>query len=355
MRAEIQRRLAAQIDLGTPDPAPTSSSDSGPSPSASRVFAKPERPNIDSMRADVRRTSTATVQKRSMTDGFKGFRIKGSRLALVGVAVIAGGAAAFLATQHDQAAPTPTPPPVEQVVVPKMQVLVTKQPLGVGQRITADSLAWQDFPKDTVRPEYLTEGTTPDAMTTLVGSIVRTDFVAGEPVRKDKLASPDQGFLSSVLPSGMRAVSVSVTADDASGGFISPNDHVDVVLTRTTNNQSVSTTVLHNVQVLAINDKLGPGTPSATGADAASAQGFAQSAVATLELDPVQSEVAVNAFLSGGKLSLVLLSVADYAKAGGGAITPANQAIRLTSPFWTNGATLTTATSNPAPAAPQVN
>lgn len=236
--------------------------------------------------------------------------------------------------------------------MPKVQVLVAKKALDVGQRLSADSLAWQDWPKDTVPAEYLTETGMPDAMTSLAGSIIRSDFVAGEPIRKDKLASPDQGFLSSVLASGMRAVSVSVTADDASGGFISPNDHVDVVLTRTTNGQSVSATVLHNVRVLAINDKLGPGTAPAASPDAATARGFADQALATLELTSAQAEVAVNAYFSG-KLSLVLLSVADYAGNGASHLSAADEAIRLTSPFWTTGASLSA--QAPGGSAPQAN
>ena len=63
--------------------------------------------------------------------------------------------------------------------------------------------------------------------------------------------------LSAVLDKGMRGVSISVTADSASGGFIVPNDHVDLILTRPTPEGQESETLLSNIRVLAINARLG--------------------------------------------------------------------------------------------------
>ena len=97
-------------------------------------------------------------------------------------------------------------------------------------------------------------------------------------------------------------MSVTVAAEAASGGFVVPNDHVDVVLTRNSDgNQQMSQTILHNVRVLAINTRLGPTTPrparAGTGAGSApeNPDVFSNSAIATLELDPNQAEVIINA------------------------------------------------------------
>ena len=40
------------------------------------------------------------------------------------------------------------------------------------------------------------------------------------------------GLLAAVLPQGMRAISPEISPDNGAGGFILPNDHVDVLLTR---------------------------------------------------------------------------------------------------------------------------
>ncbi len=65
------------------------------------------------------------------------------------------------------------------------------------------------------------------------------------------------GFMAAILPKGMRAVSMELSAESGAGGFILPDDHVDVVLTRrdkvgvkvTGTEKFVSETILHNVRV----------------------------------------------------------------------------------------------------------
>ena len=62
--------------------------------------------------------------------------------------------------------------------------------------------------------------------------IVRTPFIAGEPIREAKLVNAKgSGFMAAILPSGMRAVSTQISPETGAGGFILPNDRVDVILT----------------------------------------------------------------------------------------------------------------------------
>jgi pilus assembly protein CpaB len=168
--------------------------------------------------------------------------------------------------------------------------------------------------------------------------VARSEFLPGDPIRRDKLAEGDGSFLSATLGKGMRGVSVVVSAESASGGFISPNDHVDVVLTRTSPTAGVagsvprSETILRNVLVLAINSKAGD--PDASGTPSRG-NTFAGQAIATLALGPTDADLVVSASAMG-KLSLLLRSAVDSADAGKGAEAQdsANQAIRMTSPFW---------------------
>jgi Flp pilus assembly protein CpaB len=65
------------------------------------------------------------------------------------------------------------------------------------------------------------------------GSISKNEFVAGEPITMKKLVKKDgSGVMSILLPKGMRAVSVPISAETGAGGFILPGDRVDVILTR---------------------------------------------------------------------------------------------------------------------------
>lgn len=254
-----------------------------------------------------------------------------SRIVLLLVAILAGGLAAYLATRSDA--------PVREVVVSeprvieekKTQILVAIAPVGVGERLTPRTVAWQDWPEGAVRPEYIDIASSPDALDTISGAVARFEVFAGEPIIAQKLVRTEQGYLSAVLPKGKRGVSISVTADSASGGFIVPNDHVDVVLTRDGDAGQTSETILHNVKVLAIGTRLGE--TGSTGAPAnpenPRAEIFSDLAIATLELDPVQGETVINASRIG-PLSLVLRSIADFNPSPGDAAPrTANQSINI--------------------------
>lgn len=261
---------------------------------------------------------------------------KPARLILLAVALGAGGLAAALVSQS---APQQVAAAVVAEIAPVTgtKILVASQAIGIGEQLSERSIAWQDWPSASVRPEYITQDAKPEAIANMAGTMARFELFVGEPIREDKLAREAQGYLSAVLQTGMRGVSVSVSAQSAAGGFIVPNDHVDVVLTRPTITNQLSETILSNVRVLAINTRLGE--RGATGApvdpDNPRAEIFADQAIATLELDQTQAEIIINA-ATGGSLALVLRSMSDFANPGDIAERNTNQAIRLSSPFWNN-------------------
>jgi pilus assembly protein CpaB len=240
-----------------------------------------------------------------------------SRIILLVVALVAGGLAAFLATRGS--APPPAQTRTQVVEEQKVKVLVAKDSIGVAQRLTRDAIEWQDWPELAVRPEYITQAAFPDALTEMNDAVARFEIFAGEPVTDLKLVRSDQGYLSAVLEKGMRGVSVPVRADAAAGGFVVPNDRVDVVLTR----EGISQTILANVKILAIGTRLGQvNTAKKNGEDetnAAEVRTFTGGTIATLELTPEQGELIINATRLGS-LSVVLRSIADFAQAPGDAI-----------------------------------
>jgi pilus assembly protein CpaB len=114
-----------------------------------------------------------------------------------------------------------------------------------------------------------------------------------------------------------------------------------VVLTRSSESSEgssksqISDTILRNVRVLAIDTRLGETgtTGGATDPENPRAEIFANDAIATLQLDPKQAEVIINA-TGAGKLTLVLRAIVDTAEAAVVEERSANQAIRMSSPFW---------------------
>jgi pilus assembly protein CpaB len=107
--------------------------------------------------------------------------------------------------------------------------------------------------------------------------------------------------MSAILPAGMRAISTEISAETGAGGFILPNDYVDVILTREQQNEGfVSEMILRNVRVLAIDQVL----------QEKDGQKTAVGKTATLELTPRQTETLALARRRGA-LSLALRSLAD--------------------------------------------
>ena len=242
--------------------------------------------------------------------------MRASRIILLLVALLAGGLAAyfFVVTTNTPPEQVATPGPVQIVQEQKAKILVAKAPIGVGERLSELTVEWQDWPELAVRPEYISDKAAPDGLAQVTGAVARFEFFPGEPIMQAKLVHSDQGYLSAVLPKGMRAIPVQVSAASASGGYILPNDRVDVVLSHSGSSGSVSETILENVKVLAIGTRLGEA--GTTGAKAnpedPKSEVFAET-IAVLELDPVQGETVINSTRLG-TLSLVLRSIADYAQ-----------------------------------------
>lgn len=255
--------------------------------------------------------------------------MKASRIILLLVALIAGGLAAYLATRGDGPVQV-VEGPTQVVHEAKAQILVAKTPIGVGQRLTPDTIEWQDWPQLAVRPEYVTVAASPDALTEMSGAVARFEFFPGEPILEQKLVRTGSGYLSAVLAKGMRGVSIDIPAGSAAGGYIIPNDRVDVVLSRAGANGAISEVIVSNVKVLAIGTRLGQAGTTGAPADPADPKSnvFLDHALATLELNPAQADTVIN----GGRLgtlSLVLRSIVDFAAPPEALGQRTNQSIRI--------------------------
>ncbi len=234
--------------------------------------------------------------------------MKPARIILLAVAIIAGGLAAIMAMQDDR--PKVEEPKTIIQEEAKVRVLVARRGIGVGERLTPEVLRWQEWPAKIVRPEFITEDMAPDAMDELDDAVARFVFFEGEPIREAKLARSSQGYLSAVIEPGKRAVSIKISAESGAGGFIVPNDRVDVVLTSKTEIGERSETILQNVKVLVIDSRFDY-AGSQDGDVREEDMAFSNETIAVLELDPEQSETIVNAS-EIGELALVLRSVADF-------------------------------------------
>ena len=233
--------------------------------------------------------------------------MKAARVVVLTVAIAAGGVAAMLAGRSEKA------PEVKQdaVKVETVEVLVAHGDIPMGQALAPADLQWQTWPSSAATGNFIRKNNNPQAMETYTGQIARVPFVAGEPIREAKLVNAKgSGFMAAILPTGMRAVSTQISPETGAGGFILPNDRVDVILTRRDSGDSkagaearTSETILNNIRVLAIDQSI----------EEKNGQKVVVGKTATLELAPGQAETLV---LSQqlGVLSLTLRSITDASK-----------------------------------------
>ncbi|WP_375306417.1 Flp pilus assembly protein CpaB [Bradyrhizobium sp. A11] len=232
-----------------------------------------------------------------------------ARIVVLVIALAAGGVAAYLASGYQN-----VPAPVEAVVekLPTVEVLIAKNDIQLGQALKPEDLQWQTWPAATASSAFIRRDSRPEAQSQIAGSIARVPLMQGEPIREQKLVRAEgSGFMAAILPSGMRAVSTEISAETGAGGFILPNDRVDIVLTRRLKNPDtngptagndliVSEVILTNIRVLAI--------------DQAPKEKDGQTAVVgktvTLELKPDQV-ATLSAARQGGTLQLALRSIVD--------------------------------------------
>lgn len=187
-----------------------------------------------------------------------------------------------------------------------VEVLVAKADIGLGQIASESMFRWQEWPKGSLSPAFVTKAVKPNAMRDYAGAIARMSMSTGDTVTEAKLVRVGAGgYLAAILPQGMRAVSTRIKEETAAGKLILPNDRVDVLLTRRSRgkngqDEASSETLFRNIRVLAIGQVI----------EAKEGKKTAEGATATLELTPPQAEELARAN-SGGEISLSLRSIAD--------------------------------------------
>lgn len=230
-----------------------------------------------------------------------------SRLIILSVAVAAAGGAGYVA-KNMVAAPPPqiveSGPQAPAIALQDVLVLSGDVPMGSPLE---NNIRWQSWPADGINANFITRAAEPEALEKLKGGVARMAMYAGEPLRRSKLIGEGQSFMSSILPSGMRAVATAVSADTSAGGFILPNDFVDVIMTRRSDAGSggsgfTTETILKNIRVLAIDQTI---QEDEEGKRTRVGQ------TATLELTPQQAEIITVAQQMADRLTLALRSISD--------------------------------------------
>jgi pilus assembly protein CpaB len=230
------------------------------------------------------------------------------------VLLLAAGAAGVVAlmvrglvgggTKQAEAAPQPAPVQIGQV-------LVAATRLDPGKPVTADAVQWQPWPVKAIDSSFIRQTPATSVASIVDGMVVRAPMVPGEPVTYAKIVkSQGGGFMAATIAPGMRAVSISVSVASVAGGFILPNNRVDIMLTQVVGDnpkRGLTRTVLSDVRVVAIDQS----------ADKPDQKAVSDVKTVTLEVSPEQASTIATA-QAMGTLSLTLRALGDNKTADDG-------------------------------------
>jgi len=223
------------------------------------------------------------------------------RMLILGLAALAAGAAALI-VRGLMGASTP----VVQAALPRIstsEVLVAASDLQPGEHLSPGQVRWQSWPKKSIDGTFITKSAA-HSESLVNGTVVRAPIVAGEPITDAKIIHSDAaGVMAANLTPGMRALAMAVTTETGAGGFILPNDRVDVIATIQVSEQPKryrSVTIADNLRVLAMDQTFKEDKN----------QKVVVAKTATLEVTPAQAELITMAS-TGGNLSLALRSLSD--------------------------------------------
>lgn len=235
--------------------------------------------------------------------------MKKTRVMIIAVAALAAGVAAWLAMGLSGNPQTVVTEIQNTIIerIPTTRVMVARESISVGARLNPELIEWKNWPEDSLVDGYITEDARPEAAQEMVGVIVRLPIFKGEPIRPEKIVDSSSRIMSSLLPAGKRAVATEISVATGAGGFILPNDRVDVIMVRRADQGDGYHTenILENVRVLAIDQRIeedSEGNRTAVGT------------TATLELTPEQGQIMAVGQQIADRITLALRSVADVAE-----------------------------------------
>jgi pilus assembly protein CpaB len=209
----------------------------------------------------------------------------------LGIAAILGLVAVFLANSYLNGTQR------RAQLAGTTKVAVAAVPMDYGSDLTPDKVRFVDYPNASLPPGAFTNAA--QLMPAGKKRFSLMPIAVNEPILASKVSAEGEGAsISALLPEGMRAATVRINDVSGVAGFVQPNDHVDVLITRSiaSNDRTTQVTdvLLQNVRVIAM------GT-NAKGADARPIP----ARTSTLEVNPLDAQrLALGE--AAGSLSLVL-------------------------------------------------
>lgn len=213
------------------------------------------------------------------------------RVLVLGLAAVSGLGAMMAANWYLKLNSTGAPPPE-----PNVEVVIAAKSLMNSDTFkkSSDLVKVVSLKQSLVPPDAYTK----DRLGELEGRWVNVPMVEGEPIVERKLgAKGSMAGIKAKIPEGMRAFTIRVNPETIVGGYVKPDDQVDIIYYN--QQQAVSRTVLENVTVIALGGSL----------QATAEQQVMEAPTATLAVTQEEANLLFKAIQSGGHLSFTLRSL----------------------------------------------
>lgn len=169
-------------------------------------------------------------------------------MAAIGMSFAGGSAFVaydFMETRTNRAAAEQSPELVE--------IMIANQDIAFGETIEAHMISPRPWPTDAL----------PDGAFTLIQGLIPSDgqearrarspISQGQPVLVSQVSEfGEKVTIVETLSENGRAVAITVSAETAAGGFVTPGDYVDVILTQGGGDDLRAVTILQNIRVIAV-------------------------------------------------------------------------------------------------------
>ena len=193
----------------------------------------------------------------------------------------------------------------------RANAVVATRPLPAMSRITLDNVEVKKVPRKGLAFDYFSDPAQ------VVGKILKVTVVQDQPLSKSLLVAEGGGAeIAAGLRPGMRAMSVPVSKHSVMGGLLYPGCIVDVIATfrlrlQEAKGQAISTTLLHNIKVLAVQEESIVSKDDKGKAEAARSGARSDNVLTvTLEVDGRQAE-ALQLAMDNGKITLAMRNPTD--------------------------------------------
>lgn len=186
----------------------------------------------------------------------------------------------------------------------KMSVIAVKYDVAADTKISQDALMPVEIPEAYVHPSsvYANE------WDKILGQHVAYTVRAGQVLLWTDFSDPRSDVeLNEVVKEGWRGISIPVDVANSMGGLLQPNNHVDILGTfmKPEKKEWVTITLLQNVTVLAVGDRLG-----SEGRSVKEDRGSRGYQVVTVLVTPEEAELLTFS-VDKGKISLTLRNESD--------------------------------------------